>query len=221
LAQFWQGNPGGNGNKLTEEESREIMSETLGEWMRSQYSGNSTASYVSGCGLFHDNYQDVIEDHVQESISEGFRSQVSEEEWLDLIENDDFAYFEADLQFNIVDAIQSIPTRDAYQWCEKELPRRRAQRKVENQNRQNYLAECRRRDAAFQRRYLPWLPTRFIDKPLWRNSRIEEQLREALKKADSKTLEALKAVGLTGQFSNSVASEIEKVLAEASRNSLN
>jgi hypothetical protein len=31
----------------------------------------------------------------------------------------------------------------------------------------------------------------------------------------------LKAVGLTGHFSNSVASEIEKVLAEASRNSLN
>jgi hypothetical protein len=207
--------------KLTEEERRVIMSETLGEWMCSQYSGTSTASYVSGCGLFHDNYQKVIEDHLQESISEILRSQVSEEEWWDLIENDDFADFEADLRSHILDAIQSIPTRDAYQWCEKEVLWRRVQREVENQNRQNYLAECRRRASAFQRRYLPWLPTGFIDKPLWRNSRIEEQLREALKKADSKTLEALKAVGLKGHFSNSVASEIEKVLAEASPNSIN
>jgi hypothetical protein len=207
--------------KLTEEESRETMSETLGEWMRSQYSGTSTASYVSGCGLFHDNYQNVIEDYVQESISKVLSSQVSEEEWWGIIEKDDFADFEADLRLHIVDAIQSIPTRDAYQWCEKEILRRRAQRQVENQNRQNYLAECRRRASAFQRRYLPWLPTRFVDKPLWRNSGIEEQLREALKNADSKTLEALKAVGLTGHFSNSVASEIEKVLAEASPNSLN
>jgi hypothetical protein len=207
--------------ELTEEERREIMSGTLGEWMRSQYSGTSTASYVSGSGLFHDTYQNVIEDHVRESISEVFRSQVSEEEWWDIIENDDFAYFEADLQFHIVDAIQPIPTRDAYQWCEKEVLRRRAQRKVENQNRQNYLAECRRRASAFQRRYLPWLPTKYTDKPLWRNSGTEEQLREALKKADPKTLEALKEVGLTGHFSNSVASEIEKILAEASRNPLN
>jgi hypothetical protein len=171
--------------------------------------------------LFHDNYQNVIEDYVQESISKVLSSQVSEEEWWGIIEKDDFADFEADLRLHIVDAIQSIPTRDAYQWCEKEILRRRAQRQVENQNRQNYLAECRRRASAFQRRYLPWLPTRFVDKPLWRNSGIEEQLREALKNADSKTLEALKAVGLTGHFSNSVASEIEKVLAEASPNSLN
>jgi hypothetical protein len=206
---------------LTDEERREIMNETLGEWMRSQYSGASTASYVSGCGLFYDDYEKVIEDHVQESISEVFRSQVSEDEWWDLIENDDFADFEANLRFHIVDAIQSIPTRDAYQWCEKEVRRQRVQREVENQNRQNYLAECRRRTSAFQRRYLPWLLTRFIDKPLWRNSGIEEQLREALKKADSKTLEALKAVGLKGHFSNSVASEIREILAEASRNSLN
>jgi len=204
--------------KLTEEERREIMSGTLGEWMRCQYSGASTASFVSGCGLFHDDYQKVVEDHVQESISEVIRSQVSEEEWWDLMEDDDFADFEVDLRFNIVEAIQVIPTKDAYQWCEKEVLRRRVQREIENQNRQSYLAECRRRAYAFQMRYLPWLSTRFIDKPLWRNSGIEEQLREALKKADSKTLEALRAVGLMGNFSNSVASEIGKVLAEASRN---
>lgn len=207
--------------KLTEEERREILSETLGDWMRNQYSGASTASYVSGCGLFHDDYQKVIEDYVQERIGEVVKSQVSEEEWWGLIESDDFAYFEADLQFHIVEAIQSIPTRDAYRWCEKEVLRRRVQREIENQHRQNYLAECRRDVSAFQRRYLPWFPTRFIDKPLWRNSGIEGQLIEALKKADSKTLEALKAVGLKGRFSNSVASAIRKVLAEASRNSLN
>jgi hypothetical protein len=203
--------------KLTEEERSEIMSDTLGEWMRTQYSGTSSASYVSGCGLFHENYQQVIEDYVQESIGEVLRSQVSEEEWWDLIEEDDFADFESDIRSDIIDAIQSIPARDAYQWCEKEVLRRRVQREVEYQNRQNYLAECRRRASAFQSRYLPWLPTRFIDKPLWRNSRIEEQLREALKKADSETLEALKAVGLKGNFSNSVASEIGKVLEEKER----
>src|SRR5262245_43197318 len=135
--------------------------------------------------------------------------------------SDDFANFEADLQFQIVESIQSILTRDAYQWCQKEVLRRRVQREIENQHRQNYLAECSRYASAFQRRYLPWFPTGFIDKPLWRNSGLEGQLIEALKKADSKTLEALNEVGLNGRFSNSVASTIRKVLAEASRNSLN
>src|SRR5262245_42948614 len=207
--------------KLTEEERREIMSETLGEWMRSQYSGNSTASYVSGCGLFHDDYQKVIEDYVQDRITDVLKSQVSDEEWWELIESDDFVFFEADVQSHIVEAIQSIPTRDAYRWREKEVLRRRFQRDIENQNRQNYLDECSSYAFAFQRRRLPWFPTSFIDKSLWRNSSLETQLREALKKADSKTLEALRVVGLNGQFSNSVASEIRKLIEEASRNSLN
>jgi hypothetical protein len=206
--------------KLTEEERREIMSETLGEWMRSQYSGNTTASYVSGCGLFHDNYQKVIEDYVQDRITDVLKSQVSDEDWWELIDSDDFVFFEADIQSHIVEAIQSIPARDAYRLREKEVLRRRVQREFENQNRQKYLDECSRYAFAFQRKYLPWFPTSFIDKPLWRNSGLETQLREALKKADSKTLEALKVVGLNGQFSNSVESEIRRVIEEASRNSL-
>jgi hypothetical protein len=205
---------------LTEEERGEILSKTLGEWMRSQYSGNSTASYVSGCGLFHDDYQKVIEDHVQDRITDVLKSQVSDEEWWELIDNDDFFLFELDIQSHIVEAIQSIPTKGAYRWCEKEVLRRRFQREIENQNRRNYLDECSRYAFAFQRRHLPWFPTSFIDKPLWRNSGLETQLREALKKADSKTLEALRVVGLNGQFSNSVASEIRKIIEEASPNSL-
>src|SRR5262245_34716389 len=201
---------------LTGEERREVMSKTLGEWMRSQYSGNSTASFVSGCGMFHDDYQKVIEDYVQDRITDVFKSQVSDEEWWELIENDDFVDFETNIQFHIVEAIQSIPTRDAYRWREKEVLRRRVQRQIEIQNRQNYLNECSRYVSAFQRRYLPWFPTSYIDKPLWRNSGLEAQLREALKKADSKTFEALKVVGLTGQCSNSVESEIRKVIEEAS-----
>jgi hypothetical protein len=205
---------------LTEEERREIMNKTLGEWMRSQYSGNSTASYVSGCGLFHDDYQKVIEDYVQDRITEVLKSQISDEEWWELNESDDFVFFEADIQTHIVEAIQSIPTSEAYRWREKEVLRRRVQRKIENQNRQNYLDECSSHAFAFQRRHLPWFPTSFIDKPLWRNSGLETQLKEALKKADSKTLEALRVVGLNGQFSNSVASEIRKIIEEASPNSL-
>src|SRR5262249_12275152 len=206
--------------KLTEEERRAIMSGTLGGWMRSQYSGNSTASYASGCGLFHDVYQKVIEDYVQDRITDILKSQVSDEEWWELIESDDFVFFEADIQLHIVEAIQSIPTRDAYRWREKEVLRRRVQREIEAQNRRNYIDECSRCAVAFQRRYLPWFATSFIDKPLWRNSALETQLREALKKADTKTLEALRVVGMNGQFSNSVASEIRKVIEEASRNSL-
>ena len=206
--------------KLTEEERREIMSKTLGEWMRSQYSGNSTASYESGCGLFHDDYQKVIEDYVQDRITDVLKSQIPDEEWWELIESDDFVFFEADIQSHIVEAIQSIPTSEAYRWREKEVLRRRVQREIENQNRQNYLDECSSYTFAFQRRHLPWFPTSFIDKPHWRNSGLETQLREALKKADSKTLEALRVVGLNGQFSNSVASEIRKLIEEASRNSL-
>ena len=206
--------------KLTEEERREIMSKTLGDWMRSQYGGNSTASYVSGCGLFHDDYQKVIEDYVQDRITDVLKSQISDEEWWELNESDDFVFFEADIQTHIVEAIQSIPTSEAYRWCEKEVLRRRVQREIENQNRQNYLDECSSYAFAFQRRHLPWFPTSFIDKPLWRNSGLETQLREALKKADSKTLEALRVVGLNGQFSNSVASEIRKIIEEASPNSL-
>jgi len=206
--------------ELTEEERREVMSKTLGEWMRSQYSGNSTASYVSGCGLFHDDYQKVVEDYVQDHITDVLKSQVSDEEWWELVENDDFAYFEADIQFRILEAIQSIPTRDAYRLREKDVLRQRFQREIENRNRRNYLDECSRYAVAFQRRHLPWFPTSFIDKPLWRNSGLETQLREALKKADSKTMEALIAVGLNGQFSNTVASEIRKVIEEASRNCL-
>jgi hypothetical protein len=203
--------------KLTEEERREIMGKTLGEWMRSQYSGNSTASYVSGCGLFHDDYQKVIEDHVQGRITDILKSQVSDEEWWEITDRDDFFFFEADIQSHIVEAIQSIPTREAYRWREKEVLRRRVQRKIENQNRQNYLDECSSYAGAFQRRHLPWFPTSFIDKTLWRNSGLETQLREALKKADSKTLEALRAVGLNGQFSNSVESEIRRLMEEASK----
>jgi hypothetical protein len=206
--------------KLTEEERREIMSKTLLEWMRNQYSGNSTASYVSGCGLFHDDYQKVIEDYVLERITDVLKSQVSDEEWWELIENDDFVFFEADIQSHIMEAIQSIPTKEAYRWRQKEVLRRRVQREIENQNRQNYLDKCASYAVAFQRRHLPWFPTSFIDKPLWRNSGLETQLREALKKADSKTLEALREVGLNGQFSNSVASEIRRLMEEASRNSL-
>jgi hypothetical protein len=200
---------------LTEEERREIMSKTLGEWMRSQYSGNSTASYVSGCGLFHDDYQKVIEDHVQNRITDVLKSQVSDEEWWELIENDDFFLYELDIQSHIVEAIQSIPAKEANRWCEKEVLRRRFQREIENQNRQNYLDKCRSCAFAFQKRHLPWFPTSFIDKPLWRNSGLETQLREALKNADSKTLEALRVVGLNGKFSNSVASEIRRLIEEA------
>jgi hypothetical protein len=206
-------------HKLTEEERREIMNKTLGEWMRNQYSGNSTASYVSRCGLFHDNYQKVIEDYVLDRITDVLKSQVSDKEWWELIENDDFFLFELDIQSHIVEAIQSIPTKEAYRWRQKEVLRRRVQREIENLNRQNYLDECSSYAFAFQRRHLPWFPTSFIDKPLWRNSGLETQLREALKKADSKTLEALSVVGLNGQFSNSVASEIRKLMEEASRNS--
>jgi hypothetical protein len=216
--------PGDNSGRLicrnlAEEERREIMSKTLGEWMRSQYSGISTASYMSGCGLSHDDYQKVIEDHVQDRITDVLKSQVSDEEWWEITDRDDFLLFELDLQSHIVEAIQSIPTSEAYRWREKEVLRRRIQREIENQNRQKYLDECGRYARAFQRRHLPWFPTSFIDKTLWRNSGLETQLREALKKADSKTSEALRVVGLNGRFSNSVASEIRKLIEEASRNS--
>jgi len=200
--------------ELTEEERGEIMSDTLGEWMRSQYSGNSTASFLSGFGLFHDVYQKVIEDYVQNRITDVLKSQVSDEEWWELIESDDFVFFEADIQSHIVEAIQSIPTREAYRWCEKDVLRRRVRRKIENQIRQNYLDKCRSYAFAFQRKHLSWFPTCFIDKPLWRKSDLETQLREALKNADSKTMEALRVVGLKGRFSNGVASEIRKLMKE-------
>ncbi len=70
------------------------MQKTLAEWMDSQRSGNTRASYVSGCGLFHYTYRAVAEEYTQDAIGSTLRSQLAtDDEWFDLIENDDFSTF--------------------------------------------------------------------------------------------------------------------------------
>src|SRR5688572_26778959 len=43
-----------------------IKYETLEEWLTQAYTGNSQASYVSGCGLFWDTYEKVFQERILE-----------------------------------------------------------------------------------------------------------------------------------------------------------
>ena len=42
--------------QINSDDYEEAMQGTLAGWMDSCYSGNTTASYMSGCGLWHDTY---------------------------------------------------------------------------------------------------------------------------------------------------------------------
>lgn len=200
---------------LTDDDYQEIMQETLAEWMDNQYSGNIRASYVSGCGLFHDTYRTVVEDYSQNAIISLLRSQVATDDvWFDLSENDELSMFEWDLQSRIMEAIECIPSKDAYLWCKKRVLQQLKQCEATAQARQAFIKQCNPRVIAFQTKFLPWLPTEFIDKLSWKNHTIELQLKQALCHADNQTLHALITVGLQGNFSNSVRMLIEQTLQQ-------
>ena len=70
-------------DKLINEESIEIMNGTLGQWMDDHYRENS--GYHLNCGFFYNSFYEYVSDRINTNLL----SAIAEDEWEDLIENDD------------------------------------------------------------------------------------------------------------------------------------
>jgi hypothetical protein len=110
--------PWDSSGRLVEQESSEAERlhkyKTLGQWMEDCYTGQTTASYVSGCGLFHDSYSKQIEDEIGR-LAEDFlirerKIDKNDEVAVDLTVEDAIS-----LQIEIIEAVTKIDTDLAWE----------------------------------------------------------------------------------------------------------
>jgi hypothetical protein len=198
--------------------------ETLQEWLDSEYTGDSTASFVSGMGLFWDTYADQIKREADERVFELLKSHLQAVLGYDEDDEDDDALMEIVdetvlVQESITKAtllqIGEMATSDVWQRYLPAVQRRivEEQRKAEEQA--AYRTVMQQRIQYFWAHHFPDIEGQRIEKPQFKELHLADRLRELLADADPEVVDAIAELGLPGPFSNSVRDEIQHLARQA------
>jgi hypothetical protein len=196
--------------------------DTFQEWMEDEYTGQSRASYMSGMGLFWDNYGDAIKemltDATTELVKDHLRAQfgdVDDDNWWDEVW-EDLTWIQSVLELALYQMVSRVKTADAWRdfagpvMADLEAERRR----VEEQSRQNAIVLKMIRK--FWLDHFSDVGQQRIEKPDFRAFDLENRIREALADADPQIVEGVIQFGLPGYFSNSVGFEVQQIARKIS-----
>lgn len=170
---------------LKKSEIAAFLSGTLKEWMET-YTGNWTASYESGCGKYHETYEEEIQRHISEKLYEFLKLQAeSEEKFEEICNSYEWEKILIDLEEVFFYEIASIPSLFAY---------RKFEEKIHKENIEENLDTEKNR------------------KRLWNSLNLSKKIHSALAEAGPELLEAISKVGLPGNFSDSISAEIQNIV---------
>lgn len=191
--------------------------ETLQEWMDEECTGNSTASFVSGMGLFWDTYGKDVESDVDEKVSEllkaHFRSMTGYDEdddiWIDMF--DDVTWVQSAITHAIVLTIGLRSTQEAWATLQTEVQIQMAEERREAEERAAHYAVMHEQIQQFWQRHFAHLDNRRIERPEFRALKLADRLRDLLADTDPQLVHAISELSLPGDFSNSVRTEIQRI----------
>ncbi len=197
--------------------------ETFKAWMDEEYTGESRASFVSGMGLFWDDYGDAIKEDISEAVAElmtaHFKAQFEDEDedswWDDAWE--DTIIIQSSLEHALYLIIADIKTADAWrQYADSVRADMEAerQRNKERAKENAILGELIRH---FWEDRFSDLDRRRIERPEFKALQLADRIQNALADADPRVVEAIIQFGLPGHFSNSVAFEIQQIARKVSQ----
>ena len=163
---------------------------------------------------YPETFEDAVGEHVKHKIGKYFREGVNEE-WQDnLRESDDFFTFQLEVAEYIINQVREKTGKEVF---EKTKEAAQAELEREDAERQyalelaKYHCELVRK---FQEEKLPWILSKYIDRPMWKKLGYSAALEVALDGVDEPTKAAILHVGLVCLCSNSVRLDINKVIQE-------
>jgi hypothetical protein len=193
---------------------------TLNEWLEQAYTGNSTASFMSGMGLFWDTYEKDVEELITDELIHEMKKQFCAPPGVDDDWFWDEVFEESDLvQIHLEHALRllcgQMTTRDAWQKYEDsvrtQLVKEEARRVIESARRDKMHRQARE----FWECHFPDLQGKRIERPEFKALDLESRLREALADADPEIVRAIAEIGLPGLFSNTVAEDMKALARQA------
>lgn len=193
---------------------------TLGAWLADEYTGQWRATFESGYGKYWDTFGNYLEEYLQERITALLKDQCPDqfaEADMSIDPWDDLCMVSTLLEWMLKLSVEPVSTADA--WERFEIL---TLRQMETERRRQTEAAARRERQGEQARHF-WmthftdLTTERIDRPRYRNLRLEERLRDLLADTDPAVVEAIAEFGLPGQFSNRVHEAIQALARAALR----
>jgi len=191
--------------------------DTFQQWMDTEYTGQSRASYMSGMGLFWDDYGDAIKEAISDAVSELIKAhlraqfgEMDDDNWWDEVW-EDLTWIQSVLELALYQVIGQMKTVDAWRdhagivIADLEAEKRR----VQEQARQNAIVLKMIRN--FWHDHFSDLGQQRIEKPDFRALQLADRIREALADADPQIVEGIIQFGLPGYFSNSVTFEVQQI----------
>jgi hypothetical protein len=198
-----------------------IKYETIEEWLTKANTGNSQASYMSGHGLYWDTYDDEFEQRIQhfwdERIDDMARSlSKDEDDYHEILEYTIDSIL--DVEINAVEALRHYirkgTTQEVWKKYQGEVATKLYQQQAEADERRIRHSIMRERVQSFYDLHFADLPRDKMEMPQFRESNVENRLREVLLDADPELITALAEVGLPIVVSNKVSDKITNLLRE-------
>jgi hypothetical protein len=194
--------------------------QTLEEWLTSEYTGNSRASYVSGMGLFWQTYEDDLNETIAEQVSELISDQLKpalqpldDDGWDEVVE--DVFEVEYTLQNVLRLIIGQGTTVDAWRNFEDVVIEQLATERKRQDEEQARLLMMHEQVQVFWRQYCADLEGMRIERPDFKRLNLAERLADVLADSDPQIVEAIAKLGLPGKFSNSVHELIRQIASRA------
>lgn len=193
--------------------------DTLMSWLENEYTGQSTATFSSGCGLYWETYGDWLEQHIQQQVTDLFRMKYAAA----LAETDLFDHPIWDVADLVILALERAlwhsvaqrPTIEIWNVHERVARHQRAEQAAA---RDEQMAEHGRKQTLvveFWNTHFPHLLGVHMDYPHYVASGIEERLQTLFLDANPDVIEAIQDIGLPGLCSNKVSARIKKVAQSA------
>lgn len=195
-----------------------IRHDSLDSWMTAEYTGQSTASFMSGMGLFWDTYEKQLQEEIDSRVYQLFRAywlalrdypddfDVSEDpDW------DELFLVELGLEHALRLSVGRITTAAAWKQYEGVV---RAQ--IEEERRQAEIRQAQyelKNDLVrqFWRLHFADLAGDKIEYPQFVDLKLAERLADILADTDPEVVEAVADLGLPGSFSNRVKEDIKQI----------
>jgi len=188
---------------------------TLERWAEDAPTGGSVPTFLSGCGLRHQTFEEEVEQTISSELAALWTKNMSSTERERFLDKA-FEDASTDIEMRLVEQAYRIPTCDA--WILGETGARESIKCDEERRERGWARDQfhKARAGSFRESYLADLsPNYRIDGS---NSRaFMERLSRILDLVDTADLDALASMGLPGNFSNSVKDRIARMAIEKKR----
>ena len=190
---------------------------TLDTWLNDEYTGNSQATFTSGCGLSWETYHDdLIYYRLDREVGE-----LAEAQYQLTSIDEEFAMSDAlgevssALEETLRLAIGRIATADVWQRLEMV-----ARAEIDEEHRRNQERWAKHKlmseqAQVFWQQHFAYLEDERIEKVVFKEIQLGEKLADILADTDPEIVAAIAEVGLPGNFSNSVRDTIIAIAKRA------